>query len=92
MLNIIETSIDLINHDIENNVRKVRQKLVNKINHSKEGNKTNRNKKKKVKHISIIQINKGNSHLPKHIELIKKLVEEENAGVIIMPESQIRRD
>ena len=44
-----------------------------------------------MKYLNIIQINKGSSNLPKHLELIKKLVNDENPSVIVMPESQIKR-
>ena len=91
-INIVLTSIKVNNHDIEFIATRAAQKVKNKVKHTENGNSKEKKKKKTNKKLYIIQVNKGHSNLPKHLELIKKLINDENPSVMIMPESQIRMD
>ena len=91
-IDIVLTSIKVNNHDIEFNAARATQKVKNKVKHTENGNSKEKKMKKTNKNLYIIQVNKGHSNLPKHLELIKKLINDENPSVMIMPESQKRMD
>ena len=64
--------------DLENSAKKVSQEEINKREYSKYGNrdkKRKENKNKRIKYIKISQLNKGSSHLKKHLDLLKMTIE-----------------
>ena len=90
--NINETILNIIMSmkETENGIDKVKQKLRNKMAHIKNGNKKEqRNKNKKAKYFKISQLNKGNSYITKHLEMLKLTIQKENPGILVLPESQI---
>ena len=93
VLNIYASSFKISICTTEQCYARTKQKLHNKSQHTKMGNKQKhkQNKNKKKRTIKLLQINKGSSYIYKHLDLLKILIQEENPGVAIIPESQIKR-
>ena len=80
-------SIKLISNKTVNTHEKQKQKNLNKLNHIKYGNKK---PKKDIKYIKVSLLNKGNSFISKHIELIKMTLSTEMPSVMIFCEANLR--
>ena len=80
-------SIKLISNKTVNTHEKQKQTNLNKLNHIKYGNKK---PKKDIKYIKVSLLNKGNSFISKHIELIKMTLSTEMPSVMIFCEANLR--
>ena len=86
-LHIVSIMISL--KDKENSARKIKAKLLNKLQHSLYGN---RNTKKMKNHIKITQLNKGKSNFPTFKEHIKNELIDACADIAILGESNFLRN
>ena len=80
--------------NIEFSYERSKQKSRNKKAHYTNGNKNNQknNKNKKKKYLKILQINKGKSNIQLHLDLIKIQIQKEDPAIVIITESQIKKN